>query len=335
MTDTRRVLVPVLAVALLLAGCGRPGGEASIGVREFASDVVIGGASAVPAQIPVPPMALPLGPARPGLARPPLPLPGPVVTLPPTQPDEPASGPPPTTPPAPAVPCPEGDPLATPRLNAPNDVVAPPAPAEYRYRVQGTIETGGASPRKEALPATSTRRVGDRVVAGDGSFTFSVAATLGPDTTTTTYRVVPRAAASATSPAGLSIVSVATASGVFRPVPALVLVAFPVVPGASIRSAGTDPLTGSAMSFTSTVAPAKAVVRACGIPLDTYELQLTDGRAVSPGASGDFTATYRLATQYGGLIVEDDVKASGLEGAASVARQVRATIDTEPAEPPA
>jgi hypothetical protein len=220
-------------------------------------------------------------------------------------------------------------------LNAPIDVVAPPLSAEYRFRVQGTIETSGASPKKEQLPTSSTRRVGDIATATDGSFTFSVAATLGQDTTTTTYRVVPREKATATSGAGLSIVSVATATGVFRPVPAPVLVAFPIVPGASVRAAGTDPLTGSALSFTSTVAQSKAVVRACGIPVDTYELLLTDGRSVSPGASGDFTATYHLATQYGGLIVDDKVTASGIEGAVSVARQATATIDSEPKEPPA
>jgi hypothetical protein len=119
----------------------------------------------------------------------------------------------------------------------------------------------------------------------------------------------------------------------FRPAPEPQLAAFPLVRGARIESRGVDATTQTAMSFVSTVA-GKARVDACGEPLDSFTLELTDGRLISPTQDLDFNATYALGTQYGGLILRETVAFAGEDGDSGVSRTNTSIISQVPRSVP-
>ena len=86
------------------------------------------------------------------------------------------------------------------------------------------------------------------------------------------------------------------------------------------------------MSFTATVL-GKARLDICGQPLDSFVLELTDGRLISPRFDLSFAATYAVGTQYGGLVLRDTVAFAGTDAGAGTSRTNTATITTEPAVP--
>ena len=323
----RSHLLCLLVAALLTAGCGGPETPLRLGFKEVPSDVVLGDQN---------PDAPP-GPAdSPQGERPVQELPPSIVALPPP-PFEARGRVPRPTPPAPA--CPAADPLQAPALEAPSHIEAPPAEAQYLFRNDGRFEVSGPNARRGRFPATSLRTVKVLLRSDDGAvFDFSVAELLGDVTTTTTYRVVRTAglgaAAEGAAEAGMYIRQIESVRpgedpATFTPTPSLQLAALPLVRGAQVQARGFDPTTATTMSFTATVS-GKARVDACGDPLDSFTLDLTEGTLLSPDADLEFAATYALGTQFGGLILRDTVAFAGTDGGEGVSRTNTATISQVP-----
>lgn len=312
---------------LLLAAtaCGGPQRPVDIGFKEVPTDVILGAhasPTAEPGVLPEP---------RPGNAIAP-PPPG-VIALPPPTFDV-APAPPPTT--TPTAACGTADPLQAPRREAPSSVSAAPAGAAYLFRTAGTYTTSGADARKGTFPTTALRTVGNVVRSSDTNFTFDVSELLGNVTTTTTYDVVGTSLVPAALSPGLYVKQVKSVSGpstsTFAPSPELELAAFPLVRGASVSSSGVDPQSATSMQFTSTVT-GKARVDACGTPLDSWVLDLTAGKLLSPTVNLDFTATYDVGTQYGGLFLKDRSSFRGTDDNGGVDRTLTSTITTTPKVP--
>jgi hypothetical protein len=309
-----------LTAVLLATACGGPQRDVEIGFKEVPSDVILGG-HATPTPAP--------GPAASPTTAPPPPS---VIALPPPTFD---IGPEPTpTLVAPSPPsCGTANPLQPPALEAPPSISAPPAKASYIFRNAGSYTISGADARKGTFPASSLRTVSNIVRTSDTSFTFDVAELLGDVTTTTTYDVVQATVIPAALPAGIYLKSVKSVRGqstsTFTPSPELELAAFPLVRGASVTSSGVDPRTATSMRFTSRVS-GKARVDACGTPLDSWVLDLTEGKLINPTQNLDFSATYNLGTEYGGLLLRERTAFAGTDGPDGVSRTNTATITSTP-----
>lgn len=312
-----------LAVIVLVAACGGPQRPLDLGFKEVPSDVVLG-AQTSPT------------PAPPGSAGPLVPLPPPsVVTLPPPPFEVPTQTGAEPSPPAPlpsASSCPANDPLAAPKLEAPTTISKPPVAAAYLFDNVGSYSVSGADARTGTFPARTLRVVGN-IQPADGRFSYDVAERIGEVTTTTTYAVVTNAAAEN----GLFVTRMGfqRADGTvaaFTPTPSLKLAALPLVRGAQTDQRAVDPSTQIAMSFTSVV-EGKQRVYACGEPLDSWTVHLTQGRLLSPTQNLEFDSTYQLGTQFGGLFVADSVAFKGTDGDSGVQRSNRATITTVPRTP--
>ncbi len=319
----------LLGVVLLLSACGAPDRPLDLGFKEVPSDVILGDQST-----PTPsaqPSAAPVSVV-------PLPLPPSIVTLPPPPFEVPPSGGPPPSPPPPLPTppaCPSEDLLAAPKLEAPTTVSKPPVQAAYLFDNVGTFSVSGADARKGSFPAR-TLRIINNIRSTQGSFLYDVAERIGDTTTTTTFGVVSEPALP-TQEAGLFLQKMtyertdgSTAS--FTPSPQLKLAGFPLVRGAVTEQRAVDPQTQTAMSYTSTV-EGKARVTACGEPLDSWTVHLTEGTLLSPTQELEFDSTYQIATQYGGIVVQDAIAFTGTDGDAGVQRSNRATIAMVPRAP--
>lgn len=319
----------LLAVALT-AACGGPERPLQVGFKEVPSNVVLGAQSSatpVPAGSPGPVTIVHLPPPS-------------VVALPPPpfEVPDPSSGRPAPAPPAEPV-CRVADPREAPALEAPSRIERPPVDGAYLFRNDGRFETSGADAQSGEFAEASLRTVKRVFESEDGRvFDFSVAETLGATTTTTTYRVLKETAVlpatEGTVEPGLYITQVESTdstgqSSTFSPTPHLRLAALPLVRGAVIESRGVDPRTAMTMSFTSTVA-GKARVDACGTPLDSWTLDLTDGRVLSPEEDLEFSSTYAIGTQYGGLVLRETVAFAGTVAGAGVSRTNTSTISQVP-----
>lgn len=322
--DIRRAAA--LGLLALLPACGGPQAPVEIGFKEVPSDVILGG-RATPTPGPVASAA----PAPVGY----VPPPPSVVALPPPTFEVRPEPPPPSPPPTPAA-CATADPLQPPAREAPTSVSAPPAKASYLFRNVGTYSVSGADTRKGAFPAISLRTVGNIVRFSSTSFSFDVSELLGDVTTTTTYDVVGSSLLPAALPTGIYLKQVKSVRGAststFAPTPELQLAAFPLMRGASVSSSGVDPRSATSMQFTSTVT-GKARVDACGKVLDSWVLDLSAGKLVSPTQNLDFTATYAMGTQFGGLLLRDRTFFAGTDGGAGISRTNTATITTTPKLP--
>jgi hypothetical protein len=312
-----------VALVLLAAACG-PHRSPEIGFKEVPSDVILGAhATATPlASMP------PAGPVK-------APPPVSVIALPPPTFDVRPEPSPPAAPPAVSV-CATADPLQAPRREAPPQISAPPPKAAYVFRDVGTYSESGANARKGTFPTSSLRIVGNVVHTSDSNFSFDVSELLGTVTTTTTYDVFGTSLVPAALPAGIYIKQIKSVQGgsvsTFAPNPELELAAFPLVRGASVTASGVDPRSATSMQFTSTVT-GKTRVDACGTLLDSWVLDLTKGKVISATQNLDFSATYDMGTQYGGLLLRERTAFAGTEGSDGVSRTITATISSTPKLP--
>ena len=314
-----------LAALLLVTACGGPDRPLDLGFKEVPSDVILG-AQTSPTPMP--------GPSAGPVSVVPLPPPPSVVTLPPPPFEVPQGGPerPPPSPMPSAPSCPPVDPLEAPAVEAPTSIAKPPVAAAYVFNNVGTFSVSGADARKGTFPER-TLRVVDKIAPGEGRFSYDVSERIGDTTTTTRYEVVTNAAAEN----GLFITRMTyrrTDGQVaeFTPTPAVKLAALPLVRGAQSEQRAVDPVTQTAMTFVSTV-EGKARVNACGEPLDTWTVHLTQGRLVSPNQDLEFDSTYQVGTQFGGLVVQDAIAFKGTDGPNGVQRSNRATIAAVPRLP--
>ena len=326
----------LLAAASLAAGCTGPDRTLDVDFKEVPSNVVLGAQTSPPPDAPLgPPTAPPIGA---------LPPPPSVITLPPPPFDVPPPGrssrPPAPAPTGPA--CPAVDPLRAPAVEAPASISRPPAEGQYLFRNVGTFETSGADAQRGAFPALSLRTV-NRALESPEGFVFDVTESLAGFSTTTSYSVVTTTPLGSPDGPGLYLARVRTRDSAgkeadFQPRPPLLLAAFPLVRGARVESRGVDPTTAAAMTCTSTVT-GKARVDACGEPLDSWTIDLTDGRYISRQPDGrsqdlEFSATYAVGTQFGGLVLRETSAFAGTQNGAGVSRTNTATINQVPRAAP-
>ncbi|HVV75619.1 MAG TPA: hypothetical protein VHC43_06245 [Mycobacteriales bacterium] len=266
----------------------------------------------------------------------------------------------PTTPTAPPVPvkqgpCPAFDPLQ-PIAAMPTVPRRAPKVAQYVYRTKITSKTSGK-------PATYTGpshwRVSKPSKPGAlGSYTFNVITRIPKlkETKTTTYLVLPKAlsaggeqippsniggnpqgllptplpAIAAPLMPGIYLAGVKqTGVAAFLPATPVALVQFPITPGATFTSVGSDG--EHVITFTSTVL-STTKVNACGTPVGAWGVKLTQGLVSSPSAPlVNFTETLRFSTLAGGLVVGDDYQSSSaLPGLGAATFDETDTINTEP-----
>lgn len=375
-----------VAVAVLAGGCGGPQAPLAIGAKSVPLDLVLGARKAV-AGAPVPPVAFRVGPN--GL---------PVFSF---EEFGSSSSPPRRT--RSTTPPPEGcieNPLAVAKAEAPRQTALNPFNATYTYRAQGTFKEGGANATEGQVPDTAKVQVLNssfEVLTGES--VWQTAVTLGPVTTTTSYRsrtpwladgvihdrapgvvppdrgapeppdeeeaypepgtdpfdnigplrnrgvktppyVVPVKVRDNAAPPrgvyfGIYIEKVETTGAVpFQPpAPGLLLAKFPLSIGDTFDVGGSDGVT--TMRYRTTVLP-HATVDACGFPIHTWTIELTRGTVakVDTAEAVDFNARYQVATQFGGLIVADDVKVTAdqvrTQGLVRVERHVKTTTMTAP-----
>jgi len=327
-----RLLALTAVAALAMTACGRPREPLEIGMREVASDIVLGaqaGDETPPPPPPVPPtpvvISVPVPRARPAFQ----PVPPPVATPAPT----------PT-----ADPCPEDNPLQAPSHDARRDVATPPHEETLTYRNEGAFTVAGANANEGTFTGDSLRSVSNVVVDDAGDFTYDVHAELGGTTTVTSYRVINTPPSDELVPLfttgnvndtrGLYLVATQTTgpdgtASTFRPVPEMMLLPFPGVLNTQFTSAGTDATTGMSMAYSGTVG-ASVRINACGTPLTGIEVRLTDGTVTGPQTNVEFTATYVFATQFGGLSIDDMFTIAGTEGADTTSRTNHATVSQGP-----
>lgn len=308
----------VVALGLVAAACSGPPDPLDVSVKELPSDIVLGTPeSGAPAPPPIPPgVPVLVGPGVPPSMF--TPIPGP----PPTGP---------TTTTAVPVACPDTDPLAAPKVEATNRATKPPPEGALPYRSSGTFSVSGANARTGTFGPTSTRTVSDVRTTATG-FTYAVAESLNGTVSTVGYQVIPTS--SVPGEAGIYVTFMhaedgAGSTSAFDPPLPLKLAEFPLVANTSVTAAGTDPRTATTVSWTTTVGQ-KTRVAACGTPLDAYTLSLTNGRVDSPQTNVDFSVTYAIATQFGGLSISDKRVIRGREGLDDASREISSTVAVDP-----
>lgn len=334
--STTRRAAALLTAAVAMSACAGPEAPIDVGAKTVPIDLLLGRKVKKVAEAPVPPLLLP----TPRF----VPIGGVGDSSPTTSTTMPAE---------PPGPCPEADPLDVPADIAENRIQAPPKPAVLKYRTTGRLTTGGATATAVVLGPESKVTVEQPQSEPADGFTFRVtvenAATAA---TTTTYRVLPTGAsadppASPVSPppeagspprptgvpAGLYLAEVAQAGSTisFRPqFPGIPIVRTPIDLGTTFDAVGTDGAT--TMSWRSKVV-AKANVDACGTFLDSYVVELTNGR-ITGGEDAEavtFTSRMNIGSQFGGLILHMATETTGMAGSTPVNRTVTMTVNSKPA----
>lgn len=342
MRSHRRQLAGLVVTATALVACGQPSSPLAVGVREVRNDIVLGaqGDESEPTGEPV---------ATP----PPLPPTAVVITVPPPEPRFPPSPtlsptPPPPPPPPPPPVCPEDNPLQAPRLEAPRTDIIPPVEETLSFRNDGLFSLSGANANEGVFTGDSERTVQDVLIADNGDFMYRVSAELGGTITTTTYEVRIEPLDQTVSPAlgaaalqddrGIYITSVVTqaedgSASRFAPNPPLLLLPLPNSNGHTFEARGVDPFSGTTMSYNGTVG-GTVRVNACGTPLQGLEVLLTDGQILGPDVNVQFEARYVLATQFGGISIQDEFNIAGTESGATSSRKNLAVINDLPSYRP-
>jgi hypothetical protein len=336
---------PCLLAALALAACG-PVAPIDTDVKQAGANVFYGVPSASPLPS-LPPIVHFLNPVQS--------VPAPV--------EQPPLAPVGFVPPPPPDPCPPLSPLSFPAQEPTPAPLHPPAPGMYSFRHSGTLTTnpGTASEKVVQLSQSGTRQVTNvSAVGSTQDFSFDVVDAYNGEVTTTSYHVYPQGLAG-TLPAsngvapGLYITGMVTndpgdasKDWTFHPLaPGVEIFPFPATPGATWQSAGTDPLTGTTEVVGPTATDPKATgtiservrVDACGAAIDAWEATMQGEEEYAqggPNSTVDFSLTVDMATQYGGLIVADNLAESYTDqkSGAPTDYAVKATIDVVPAAPP-
>jgi hypothetical protein len=314
----------VVAFALATAACS-PQAPLEVGSKQIPVDITLGEQGAAR-----PPGLNPSPGGFPGFIQPPVPR------------IEPGINPPAL----PSARCPVASPLDAAELVARQTAPLPPVAATYRFRNQGSFQIGDGA--RVAYPRITTRRVHDvRAIEGERNYEFDISIPLADETTTTTYRVLNSGDA---PDRGVYIVSIVTersdGADAFIPQTPILLMPFPPpelgtnledevagVAGPTYRSSGTDPISQTTMVLEAQIA-GKVGVDACGEWIDAFDIQIVSGRILGPSKQLSFTGRYRIATQYGALVVEDDIELSGMDNFEQVTSEDRARINRLPKEPP-
>lgn len=354
-----------LTVACVLLGftvaCAGPQEPLSVGVSEVASDIVLGAPPAKPtaAPLPLPPNALPV--PRSGFE--PLPPPPPLPERPPVVAPVPCPSANPLS--APTL-------IAPGEVTLP----PAPATYAYRnsgtYEVSGANAVKGRFPAAatRTVRAVASDGAGGftyevRAVLGTTATTTSYLLTPGAAGGVWIQKVRTQEYDAKTDPQDPKAVPVSESA--FDPTPDLQLLSFPMVTGAEVTTRSVDTSTGRVVALRSTV-QVKGRTDVCGTLLDTQVIRVDgeigtcpvverpsevppavpssspapqprqcDLSAATPaGMLETFVGTYHVATQYGGLVVQDEVRVLTETPTGNVARTNSATLNRVPlpAAPP-
>lgn len=328
---TRHRHLVAMAIAMATASCAGPLAPLEVGSKDVPIDLLLGAKVKKVAQAPLPPVLMP----APSYF---FPSQGVSVTRPGTTT---------TTLPVDPGPCPKANPLDPPKLVAGNRVPAPPKAADFTYRTTGKLTSGGANHTEVVLDPQSRVKIQPSAVDPAGNFTFDMTVeNAKTETTTTTYRVitteggtavpsevppdVPRPSGFA---AGIYLARIAGAGDVkpFEPqFPGIQVARLPLDLGTVFNAAGSDGVT--TMSWRSTVKEKKNV-DACGTPLDSYVIELTEG-TITGGQDAErltFTSRINFGTQYGGLPLQMETTTEGTAAPdIAITRTVSMTVNAQP-----
>jgi hypothetical protein len=120
----------------------------------------------------------------------------------------------------------------------------------------------------------------------------------------------------------------------------MLVMPFPADQGTAFHVQATDPATGTTMTYDGSVGP-HVVVDACGQVIDTRSVTHTGAISIggchtsactgdASAATTEFTATYDIAMQYGGLSVRDNSHVDGLGLDAPFTDDLSGVINTVP-----
>ena len=205
--------------------------------------------------------------------------------------------------------CPAADQFAVPALAGDPNIEAVPAPATYLYREKGEASTGaGPLPVKLPYPPIGLRKV--TLGTADQGYDFAVAEREGATSKTTAFKLVRPTAAVGAQPGGLYLAAMQWDDPLFgnltfAPVQPMQFLPLPVQQGQTFASGGADPQRQTAMTLRGQVTGKKRV-DACGSLIDTWEVTMSEVIA-TPQGEFDVTGVLDIATQYGGLSVQDHV----------------------------
>ena len=307
-----RRLMPrlLLVISLLLAACG-PTVPLQIAIRQALVDVFYG------------------SPHKAAVATAPVPLYQPPPPLNFTYPI------PSSYPVATAAPCAALAELAVPRDPATSYVSGPPPKGSYSMRSKGTVTAG--SIKNQPLPPQLSLIRPDRPLPGtdqvDGSYS-DYALVTGYSATVYTefdFRLAPdNAATPGILLTGLKWRDPVRGSLDFVPQQPMQFLQTPVAVNQSWEAAGWDPIDQASVELQASI-PKKDTVDACGVPLDAHQLAIS-GNVVTPSLVLTWTASYDIGTQFGGLILAEDVQLSNV-GSTTYSYDETSIINTKPALP--
>ena len=317
-----------LALALLSAACSGPSVPLELFVKEDPVDITFGEQAEDEVPVDRPAGAETLNPGFPSFVAPPPPLPPRLVT----EEDRLTE----VTPPPPD-PCPAPGTFDTPETLASSQIVAPPREGTYRFRRSGTAKVDGevvplhgavdrqvTNTQTLPTPRGDTWRY-DLVQTEVSALSLSTGAGAAAKTTTT-YELDPHSTAQPVPAAdtervsGVKIVRIVTESpagtDAFVPRPAVRILTLPASAKAYAEGAsGTDPLTGLSLDVRFRTLE-RAEVEGCGVVYQAWK-QRVEGvyyaTASPPDVSGEglwFTSTLYFATQFGGLVLKDELHLS-------------------------
>jgi hypothetical protein len=325
-----------VALALVvLAGCAGPHRPLHFGGKAVPVNVAFGGPAKGDPRLGGGPFVD--VPAPSGLGVVPTPVAA-VNVLPAVVPVATVPGTPTTTRPAtPPDPCPARDPLAFPLSDADNQVRVDAPKGTFRYRVTGTA-TGadGRGPFDEVV----THEVAPAGTSGDGTRTFTDTATAGASKVVTTYKARPSEGLGVgatgtevgTGEVELSSVVATTTAGSaasFAPSGSgLRLLQLRAADGVSWSDVSNDPLSQSTLTIDARII-GRGVVDACGQPVSAWQVAGTQ-TIVTPSENVTSTVNRWVATQYGGLVVKEEVSYSGTKNGVAIQGRRLTTIMRDP-----
>lgn len=307
-----RLVMAFLAGTIVLSGCSGPKVALEIGSKSVSVNVDFGkpAETLAPPAAQAPPPAFTLQQTEGG------------IVIVPIAGDAPRQPPPP-----PAEACPSASPFSVPAKEATNYVDSPAPNGSYPFRAAGQLKRGTNT---FPYPGTINRRISGARSNSDGTLQFDVTETVLGATTVTTYM---------TDSTQVALKKVVRTEGsittTFEPIPAVMILPLPPQssdpvgqPVYTWRSAGTDPRSGKSLSVEGTVRPRERV-DACGQFLDSWVAD-TSQRSVGPLEDLTIVSRTNIATQYGGMIVADQIRASGTLGGAPYESTLRVIINSAP-----
>ncbi|MDQ1445005.1 MAG: hypothetical protein QOI20_1469, partial [Acidimicrobiaceae bacterium] len=226
--------------------------------------------------------------------------------------------------PQPVVACPVDDQVTPPKLEATRTLGGAPPAGDYTYRIDGVVEG-------KSVVGSFSRRVQDSSATPDGQVMFKLVSDVLGVKTTATYQSSPTNGRVPGS-VGLKAVS-ATGRGIdaqpsFNAPKPVTLLSLDATVGATWTDTTVDPLSATTFTVNGKVL-AKSKVWACTGHIDAWQVVISQD-VDTPLQQVHSEITDWIATQYGGLIVQESVVWHGKAGADDVAGQYTATINQVP-----